>query len=60
MKELWNKVQKLWASFRAWKYSNYALYGAAGVAVVAVAVVIVGGIVAAILVRGKKNRSKGQ
>ncbi len=41
MKELWNKVKKLWASFRAWKYSNYALYGAAAVAVVAVAVVIV-------------------
>ena len=41
MKELWNKVKKLWATFRAWKYSNYALYGAAAVAVVAVAVVIV-------------------
>ena len=41
MKELWNKVQKLWASFRAWKYSNIALWSAAGVAVAAVAVVIV-------------------
>ena len=41
MKELWNKVKALWASFRAWKYSNIALWSAAGVAVAAVAVVIV-------------------
>ena len=41
MKELWNKVKTLWASFRAWKYSNIALWSAAGVAIAAVAVVIV-------------------
>ncbi len=41
MKELWNKVQKFWATFRAWKYSAYALWGAAAVAVTAVAVVVV-------------------
>ena len=40
MKELQNKVQKLWTSFRAWKYSNIALWSAAGIAVAAVAVVI--------------------
>ena len=45
MKEFWNKLltklKEIWTSFRAWKYSNIALWSAAGVAVAAVAVVIV-------------------
>ena len=34
-------LTKTWATFRAWKYRNIALWSAAGVAVAAVAAVII-------------------